>query len=357
MKKIIFVIGSLQAGGAERVASRLCSYWAESEFFTVKLVTGDSKNNDFYHLSPLVFRESLNFNYNNISIFNKILEQFYRYFKIRKFLRESECDTIILSTTEISIRFLFNLLFTKSKIIVCEHNNYFALKSGFKRFFRFLMYKRADKVFLLTERDKVVYISKRFSKQKIFVMRNPLGVENSIYKKKFINFKLLAIGRLTEQKAFHRLLEIFASLDSKYTLTILGEGPKKEALQALANEFAIADRVTFAGNSSNISDFYNEHDVLLMTSIYEGLPMVINEANAFGLPVIAYDCPTGPSEMIRNNVNGFLIPDGDKDAYVNMINHLLYDSDLYSKLSQESFIVSKKSSISVIADEWKKHLS
>jgi len=352
MKKILFVIGSLQSGGAERVAARLCSYWSNSGY-EITLATGVSKDSDFYDLDRKVERKSLGFNYNVSGLINKLSEQFTRFFKIESMLKSGNYDVVILSATDISIRFMLNLLISSKKVIICEHNNYYAVKSKFKKFARNILFKRADFLFLLTERDKETYLNKGFNADKLHVMKNPLGLPLPTYMEKEPTKKLLTVGRLTKQKSFSRLLRIIATLDDSFNLTIVGDGEEKEELLSLSDGLGLKDKVNFLGNQKDMETVYRNHDVLLMTSIYEGLPMVIGEANAYGLPVIAYDCPTGPRELIQHNFNGYLIEDGDSEGFSRSIEHLFKNPELYKAVSKNAHSHAKKQSIEEVAASWK----
>lgn len=352
MKNILFVIGSLQSGGAERVAARLCSFWSNTDY-NVTLATGVPKEDDFYKVDNKVKRITLEFNYNISGVINKVAEQFTRFFKIQAALNSDDYDVIILSATDISIRFMLNLLVSSKKVIICEHNNYYAVNSKFKKFARNILFKRADFLFLLTERDKETYLEKGFSIDKLHVMKNPLGLPLPTHIEKEPTKKLLAVGRLTKQKSFSRLLRIIATLDDSFSLTIVGIGEERELLESLCNDLDLNKQVTFAGNQKDMGKVYRDHDVLLMTSIYEGLPMVIGEANAYGLPVIAYDCPTGPRELIQHNFNGYLIDDGESEDFSRSIECLFKTPELYKTMSENAHYHAKKQSIEEVAESWK----
>ena len=356
MKKILFVIGSLQSGGAERVAARLCSHWS-NKGYQITLATGVSEDTDFYEVDEKVKRSTLGFRYNVSGVINKLIEQFIRFFKIKAILKLGDYDVVILSATDISIRFMLNLFFTKKKVIVCEHNNYYAVSSKFKRFVRLSLYLRASFTFVLTERDREEYIKRGFSKDKLIVMPNPLGIpQPEEYIKRSPTKKLLAVGRLTKQKSFERLLNIFSFLDTGYKLTIVGDGEEKNKLLELSNQLGISERVYFAGNQKDIASFYLSHDALLMTSIYEGLPMVIGEADAYSLPVIAYNCPTGPKEMIKDSFNGYLVENGDQYGFIEKVNQLFSCTKIYENLSKGAYANSRSMAIDRIAECWSKYL-
>lgn len=353
MKKVLFVIGSLQAGGAERVATNLCSHWADVYGLDVTLLTSDIIYNDFYHVSEKVNRVSMEFSFHKKSIFKELCEQFIRFFKINKFLRKISPDIVILSTTEISVRFLFNLIFSSKKIIVCEHNNYYALSSSFKRLCRTLLYKKASYVIVLTERDRRTYLENKIvKKNRLIVMQNPLGIENKVLNAFEENTTLLAVGRLCEQKSFDRLIEAMVSINKKYQLKIVGDGPDKLKLQKQIDELKLSDRVTLVGKVIDVGSYYKAASLLLMTSKYEGLPMVIGEANSFGLPVISFDCPTGPSEMIENYQNGVLVKNGDIIEFAKVVNSVLANPKQLLEMRYHSFDMSKTYSIDTISSRW-----
>lgn len=353
IKKILFVIGSMQAGGAERVAARLCNHWAKNSNIKITLLTSDKIENDFYEVAEEVVRDSLRFEFSQVNFFQIIREQGSRFFKIKSKLRDINPDIIILSTTEISVRFLFNLIFSKKIIIVCEHNNYYALRSSFKRMCRRFLYKKASKILVLTNRDRMNYLEKKIiNSKKISVMPNPLGIENEKLSKPNDNKVLIAVGRLCVQKSFDRLLRVMKHIREDYSLKIIGDGPEKENLERLILELDLSKRVQLIGKVKDISKYYTSSTLLLMTSKYEGLPMVISEANNFGLPVVSFNCPTGPAEMIESFKNGVLIDDGDIAGFAKTVNALLDDHDLLNNMRTLSFEMSKKYSIDKINLKW-----
>ncbi len=125
---------------------------------------------------------------------------------------------------------------------------------------------------------------------------------------------LYAIGRLTYQKGFDRLLDAFAlCLPQRpdLRLHLVGEGPLHDALQQQAYTLGIADRVTFHDFTRDIAAVYRRATLVVMSSHYEAFGNVIVEAMAFGTPVVAFDCDFGPSEIIIDGVNGFLVPQND----------------------------------------------
>ncbi len=125
---------------------------------------------------------------------------------------------------------------------------------------------------------------------------------------------VVAAGRLDRQKGFDMLLDAFAGVrragvDAR--LTILGDGPDRDALQVQAARLAIADRVTFPGFEVNPFAYFAAADLFVLSSRYEGLPNALLEALACGCPAVAFDCPRGVREIVRTGENGVLLPPED----------------------------------------------
>jgi glycosyltransferase involved in cell wall biosynthesis len=137
---------------------------------------------------------------------------------------------------------------------------------------------------------------------------------------------LVAAGRLGHQKGFDMLLDAVAGVLARgvpATLTILGEGPDRAALEARAAELGIAAAVRFAGFQANPFAYFAHADLFVLSSRYEGLPNVVLEALACGCPVVAFDCPRGVREIVRDGVNGVLLPAGDVRGLRDALTRLL----------------------------------
>ncbi len=135
---------------------------------------------------------------------------------------------------------------------------------------------------------------------------------------------ILFVGKLIDYKAPFTVIEIFNKLStSSATLQFVGEGELEESLKAKVAELGLNKRVSFAGKQDNILPFLQDATILILTSRYEGFGMVLVEAIASGVPVISFDCPTGPAEIIINDVNGYLIPLGNIDLFAKKLDYAL----------------------------------
>ncbi|HEX5238855.1 MAG TPA: glycosyltransferase [Sphingomicrobium sp.] len=166
---------------------------------------------------------------------------------------------------------------------------------------------------------------------------------------------IICVGRLDEQKGFVFALEIFARiLESRpdALLTIAGEGPLGEQLRRRADALGIAGRVNFSGRIANLEDHWAAADLFLFTSLFEGFPNALAEAMANGVAPVAFDCPTGPSELITDGVNGYLVPLGDVEAATARCIELLADSAKRRGFGERAREVAQRYSAERIGQLW-----
>nr|EKX4894459.1 glycosyltransferase [Raoultella ornithinolytica] len=160
----------------------------------------------------------------------------------------------------------------------------------------------------------------------------------------------IAVGRLTYQKNFFRLIDIWKKRENKsWKLYIIGEGEDRDKLQEYITE---DDGVHLVGACKKIDEWYKRASLLLMTSRYEGLPMVLIEAKNFGLPVIAFDCKTGPSELIDND--GIVINYNDDENFIVNLNKTLDDNVLLNEMMENALINSAFYEKNAIYAQWLK---
>ena len=352
--KIIFFVASLEAGGAERAVINISRIISENLGYRVILITGKDQSSDFYRVPELVTRLSLDFNYTKVGV-AKIFELVSRLKKFNESIDSNDDEDLwILVSSDLAILHSFNFIGSRKRLVIWEHNNYYGLKSKLKRALRVCAYSIAERIIVLTNRDVIEYKSRPFINTRLTVIPNPIGVECQSYKPilERSTKKLLAVGRLAPQKGFHEMLSIMKLLDESYSLTILGDGYLREELIENARSNGLSNRVHFVGSQSNIAEFYDSHSLLIMTSIYEGLPMVIVEANSFGMPVIAFDCPTGPRELIEHGVTGFVVEVGDRSGFASYIVKITTDNALLKSLSDNARKSTSKYSGEYISSYW-----
>lgn len=167
---------------------------------------------------------------------------------------------------------------------------------------------------------------------------------------------VVAAGRLEEQKAFHRLITAYAPLAESrpdWRLDIYGSGSEKSRLQRLIRRLGVGDRVALRGHSHQMPAVLRGSAIYAMTSEREGFPMVLLEAMSEGLPMVAYDCPRGPSEVIRDGVNGRLIPDGDEPAYTAALDELTGSLEQRQRMGAAAYADAEAYSMPSIVGRWR----
>jgi glycosyltransferase involved in cell wall biosynthesis len=266
------------------------------------------------------------------------------------------------------------LLFRK-RVIIGEHNTlsevtktkegrrmlWFPTTALVKIFYRF-----ADKIIAVSEGVKTDLVEKfNILPGNVDVIHNPIDLKriselcnNSI---EHVFFRegvpvIVSVGRLVPQKGYDILLKAFSNVikEMDARLIILGEGPEKEVLLRLAQDLFIIEKVFFAGFQNNPYKFISKADVFVLSSRYEGLPMVLLEAMACDTPVVSTDCKSGPREIVQNNICGLLVHTDDMDALSTAILKLLRDKALRERFSISAKQRVKNFAIEKITSEYEK---
>lgn len=159
---------------------------------------------------------------------------------------------------------------------------------------------------------------------KITLINNPIDIKkvNKLSSEK-IAFKfdgdkinLISVGTLRYRKRHDLLLKCLSKLPDIYTLTIVGSGEEETNLKVFSHALGLEDRVTFEGHQTNPYPYAKGADLFVLTSEHEGFPNVLLEANSLGIPVVAFACPGGITEIIEEGINGYSVRNGDIDAFV-----------------------------------------
>jgi glycosyltransferase involved in cell wall biosynthesis len=167
--------------------------------------------------------------------------------------------------------------------------------------------------------------------------------------------RAIAVGRMDRWKGFDLLLRAFAKCRAtapERHLTVLGDGPERQALERLSAELAVADRVSFPGRVANPGDWMRASDLFVMSSLYEGFPNALLEAMACGMAVVSFDCPSGPREIIRTGIDGVLVPPRDCDALAAAMAGLMRDDAARRDLGAEALKVVDRFSLDRVVAMW-----
>ena len=212
-------------------------------------------------------------------------------------------------------------------IVAWEHFN---LNAGSKLgyWFRIASALACTRTIVLTDADRNSY--PRWCRRKVTRIYNFSTIGHTALSSLDTNVAL-SIGRLNPQKQFDALLRVWARVGAArtgWTLRVVGDGEEKETLARLADELGITDSIEFRPATPQIADHYREAAIYVMSSRYEGLPMVLIEAKCFGLPSVSFDCPNGPDEIIRHDTDGLLVTSGDVEGLAAALRRLMTDRKL-----------------------------
>jgi glycosyltransferase involved in cell wall biosynthesis len=207
-----------------------------------------------------------------------------------------------------------------------------------------------DKFVLLTEEDKnnwkQYHHTISIPNARTFKYANRAKLENK---------KIIAIGRLTYQKGFDRLISTWNIIKEDigdWELEIYGEGELRNSLQQQINELGVNNSIKLMGTSSQIKKIYENASLLVMSSRFEGFPMALVEGKSAGLPILSFDFPCGPKDIIQDKVDGYIVRNGDIQGLANRILQLIKDDKLRKKMGENAFINSDAFSEDKIMQRW-----
>jgi GalNAc-alpha-(1->4)-GalNAc-alpha-(1->3)-diNAcBac-PP-undecaprenol alpha-1,4-N-acetyl-D-galactosaminyltransferase len=356
--KIVFLVSSLGAGGAERVATTLCNVWSESYQSVTLISTFSGGADSFYPLGKNVeiihlATEAPRHPFGGKRYINRLL-------KLTNIINDRRPDLVISFLPNVNIANIICAATNRTPCIICERSDPLAQPIGF--FWRMackLLYRFADSVCVQT-RAATTRIKTAYSGLKnVQSIPNPLPEDLLNWRAKYIQPKtkiLLSIGRLADEKQVHLIIDAFHQLSPSHTdwqLHIYGDGPKKAALVAQVAALKLDHKVFILGKTTEPWRVMADADAFVMTSLYEGFPNALLEAMAVGLPCVATDCPSGPAEMTGGGSDALLVQPGDTDGLKNALDRLMSDPTLRQTLGERGrAAVLERYALNVVLKAW-----
>lgn len=352
MKNICFLIGDIShSGGTERVTTLIANQLVLNH--CVHVLSLSNGATPFFAQYPTIinnrlFDEKVSMRKHYVAVIKKL----------RNYLLYHKIDTLVVVD---SISCVFTVpACTGLRInhICWEHFNLKVnLGSWFRDLGRWMAAKWCNKIVTLTERDKSFW-DKRFDLEhtnKVVAIANPSPYELQENTPSLEHKTILCVGRLTYQKGFDLLITAWARVARQvpdWKIVIVGSGEDELMLKQMAKDFAVEDSIIFAGQQKNMSTFYRQASFFCMSSRFEGLPMVLLEAQSYGLPIVAFDCDTGPAEIVVKGT-GFLIKPNEitdfADSMLQLINMSVVD---YNKLCLNTKRNNQCYSLKNIINKW-----
>jgi GalNAc-alpha-(1->4)-GalNAc-alpha-(1->3)-diNAcBac-PP-undecaprenol alpha-1,4-N-acetyl-D-galactosaminyltransferase len=333
-KKIGFVIGELSSGGAERVISTLSNDLIER--FDITIITF-VKSSSFYPLDTRIKVVACNDKIiKPISIFDSLKLNYILLKRISQIVKKEEINILIGFITSANILTTIAAKLNGIPCIISERNN--PLVEDVPKLWEILrkfVYPMANSLVLQTNGIKKLY-EKKIKPQRITILPNPISSElsklrsNTIKREKII----LTVGRLDKNKCHDKLISAFNTLSLKgWKVKIIGDGVKKQELNKLIESYNLSDKIEIIPKVKDIHNFYNRASIFVFTSKTEGFPNALLEAMHYGLPCISTNCNFGPSDLINDGVNGFLIPINDQAVLINKLSQLINNVELQKQFS------------------------
>jgi len=355
--KVLVLHGHLSMGGEERVLLNVLKNLVELNYDVDLLITWNHKENNLFE-NEIPKKVNYEFLFNNYDGKSKIIKEIYRLWakltylkKVEKIIKEKKYDIVIDYSSNL---LKYNNLDIKVPVFAWIH---FSLTFGEKlsadKIEKYKkQYKKYDKILAIcdTMRDEFVEIL-GMEKNKVELVYNPIDLEairkkaETIYKKYENYLKqdyFLQVSRLTEQKQPEHLVDIYYKLKQqgiKEKLYFIGNGEKIELIKQKIREYNLENDVVLLGQIENPYPFFKNAKLFVHTAKYEGLPTVLLESLTLGTPVVAYDCPTGPKDILgQNSEYGKLIQLNDKDTFVEKVYELINKNEKYENYRKLSLV-------------------
>ena len=355
--RILVLHGHLSMGGEERVLLNVLRNLVELNYDVDLLITWNHKENNLFE-NEIPKKVNYEFLFDSYNGKNKLIKEIYRirakttYLKkIEKKIKNEKYDIVIDYSSNLLKYDNFDI---KIPVFAWIH---FSLTFGEKLTLEKIkkykkQYKKYSKIFAITRVMKEEFINKvGIDEKKVELVYNPIDLKLIEKKaenveKKYENYLkqdyFLQVSRLTQQKQPEHLVDIYYKLKQagiKEKLYFIGDGEKKEIIKQKIKEYNLEDDIILLGQIENPYPFFKNAKLFVHTAKYEGLPTVLLESLALGTPVVSYDCPTGPRDILgKNNEYGELISLNDKDMFVEKVLELMNSKEKYEKYKKLSLI-------------------
>jgi glycosyltransferase involved in cell wall biosynthesis len=355
--RICCLVSSLEAGGAERVMTLLANAWAERGR-EVALVTLAGSDAEVYRLSPRVQRIALGLEVPSRSPLQAVRANIRKVLGLRRAVRLVAPDVVISFVTKLNVLAILACTGLGVPVVVSERSHPDWDRIGrVWSLLRWITYPLADAL-VVQSRAVREWADHRFSTARTHVIPNPVTIVSPQEEPGAGRERrpiVLAVGRLAPEKGFDLLIRAFASVAKthpEWSLVIVGAGPEASALRQLARDLLQEGRVIFPGLVRDVEPYYRQAGLFVLSSRYEGFPNALMEAMAFGCPVIATASPGGTTEIVRDGLDGILVPPDELSPLVQEMYRLMSNASERARLGAHAVDVRVRFGLDGVLNHW-----
>ena len=353
--RLILVIGSLGCGGAERALIEMANHWRGLEWDVTLATWSGSEVQDFYEIDPRISRVTLAAPTlpAKVSRFDSLRCLIIRILRLRRLIAQKEPDAVLSFIDVSNVLTILASAALRVRVVVSERTNPSQNQtiSKFWKFSRRLTYRWAGAVVAQTN-DAAEWLDKQCGVRSLVI---PNAIRRMPEVDAVRGPLILAIGRLTREKGIDTLLRAFAQISARFhewRLVIAGDGPERSALISLSEDLRLNGRVDFIGEIRDVETWLARAGLVVHASRREGFPNAVLEAMAMGAPVICTNCQSGPSDIIKDRINGRLIAVDDVNALTAAMTEFIENPRFRRALAAEALKVRDSYEQSRIMDRW-----
>lgn len=360
------ILGTFNSGGMERVLANKANFLARKGYEITIITTDQQNRKPYFELDHNIRCIDLGINYTeeqDSNIISKSVSYLFKQREHKRKLKEWLCrlkphitvsmfdnDASFITSIEDGSKKVGEIHFSRFKRLQYGRKGIWGLVDRWRSEQDLRLAEKFDRFVVLTEEDKGYW----GNLPNIEVIPNANSFESD-NKATLTHKQVVAIGRYDYQKGFDELIHIWRRVQTQYPewkLCIYGQGPLKSFLEQLIRELQLEDSVSLMPPVRDVKQVYLNSSILAMTSRYEGLPMVLLEAQVCGVPMISYMCKCGPKDIITEGENGFLIEEGDREAFAAKLMLLMEDTSLRLRMGAKAVENAKRYEREVIMEKW-----
>lgn len=357
--RLALIISNLAVGGAQRIMSILVNAWAQQGWQITLVTLDDGVEPPFYELHPAVMHRPLGLSGTSSTSMHGVFNNLKRLWILRQAIKRSSPHAVLSFMDKPNILTILATLRLGLPVVISERTDpaHHPIGKAWDRL-RGWVYPHCTRL-VVQSPAALSYFSAKLQ-QRARVIPNPVllpgGSETLPKRASNTGAKtILAMGRLCTEKRFDLLLGAFAQVAATHpdwSLVIWGEGPLRIQLERLRQGLSLKGRVFLPGLTTQPFVEMRQADLFVLSSRYEGFPNALCEAMACGLPVISFDCPSGPREIITDGVDGVLVRAGDVDALASAMDRLMISAAERQRLAVCAPGVTKRFALQKVLKMW-----